>query len=469
MSAPSRDDQKKKSEQRVKEITAWIEKNPNCLIKGRKHHAFYQGVWDEFDVYELPRYLLRLNPHNWRFRAEFQPVKEERQKLGKPIELDPDREEDVKAIRDLLMGIKPKNQQRKDRYNSLKKDFITNSKNGGNGQDTPGIILWDGIYVNGNRRDTILEDLTAKPPEGCQPTQFQKILVSRLPENTTATDIKANETREQIGQDSRERYDYTNSALMIEDYVQQLTKVEKLPVKSAYKQIANQVFGLDEEQIEEYIDFKQMADEFLKEIDHPGQYSYIQNTAEEQKEKGGIVQILKEMKGHKEKIIKMALGGTKTNKLLKASYAVAWYSKQKPKTLDNKTGKMKPMKEYNHRAWRNFISSCFDSTTSTDKLLESGTVDKIDWKDPQKHAVAFAGDIERAKNITETIKANFQPLVYLEKAESQLSKVNSDLNGPRKHLVTAEILKQDGFQTIENIQRYITEISKKVSKSGRKR
>ena len=175
------------------------------------------------------------------------------------------------------------------------------------------------------------------------------------------------------------------------------------------------------------------------------------------------------MPGHKEKILKMNRGATKTRDMLSASYAMAWYSKEKPKTIDNKTGKMKPMKAYNHRAWRNFISSCFDSSTSTDKLLESGTVKKIDWKDPQEHAVTFAGDIERAKNITETNKANFQPLVYLEKAESQLSKVNSDLSGPRKYLVTAEILKQDGLKTIENVQRYITEISKKVSKSGRKR
>ena len=29
-----------------------------------------------------------------------------------------------------------------------------------------------------------------------------------------------------------------------------------------------------------------MADEFLKEINHPGQYNYIQNTAEEEKAKG---------------------------------------------------------------------------------------------------------------------------------------------------------------------------------------
>ena len=43
MSAPSRDDLKKKSEQRVNQIDAWIEKNPNCLIEGRKHNAFYQG------------------------------------------------------------------------------------------------------------------------------------------------------------------------------------------------------------------------------------------------------------------------------------------------------------------------------------------------------------------------------------------------------------------------------------------
>ena len=468
MSAQSRDDLKKKSEQRVNQIDAWIEKNPNCLIEGRQHNAFYQGKDERLDVFELPRFLLRLNPNNWRFRAEFAPLKEERLKLGKSIELDSDNEDDVKAIRDLLMGIKPKNQKRKERYNDLKKEFITKSRSGSNGQNTPGLILWDGTYVNGNRRDTILEDLSTKPPEGCQPTQFQKILVSRLPEDTTTTDILSNETSEQISGDSREGYDYTNGALMIANHVQQLVKVHKLTVKAAQKEIASQCFGKEEEDIEEYLNFKQMADEFLKAIGRPGQYNYVQDSIDDEKQGGGIVTILREMKEHKERILKMNLGPTKTRDLLKASYAFAWYSKEKPKHKDKKTGKLKPMKEYQHRAWRNFKSGCFDSKQSTDKLLESGTIKKITWKDPQEHALAFVTDIARAKNVTETTTALVQPIANLETAESKLSKVNSDLSGPRKFKITAEILQQDGLRIITNIQRYIAEISKKVNKSGRK-
>ncbi|SVE26940.1 uncharacterized protein METZ01_LOCUS479794, partial [marine metagenome] len=99
---------------------------------------------------------------------------------------------------------------------------------------------------------------------------------------------------------------------------------------------------------------------------------------------------------------------------------------------------------------------------------ESGTIKKITWKDPQEHALAFVTDIARAKNVTDTTTALVQPIANLETAESKLSKVNSDLNGPRKFKITAEILQQDGLRIITNIQRYIAEISKKVNKSGRK-
>ena len=164
----------------------------------------------------------------------------------------------------------------------------------------------------------------------------------------------------------------------------------------------------------------------------------------------------------------MNLSPNKTRELLLASYAFAWLSKEKPKIRDKKSGRLKPMKEYTHRAWRNFKSGCFDSKQSTDKLLESGTIKKITWKDPQEHALAFVTDIARAKNVTETTTALVQPIANLETAESKLSKVNSDLSGPRKFKITAEILQQDGLRIITNIQRYIAEISKKVNKSGRK-
>ena len=106
MSSLSRENVKAKSEQRAAEIKKYISEN-DCLVDGEKITAFYKGKSTQLDVYELPRNLLRLNPKNWRFRAEVQNIRDERQRLGKPDEFDSDNEDDVKAIRDVLKGIKP--------------------------------------------------------------------------------------------------------------------------------------------------------------------------------------------------------------------------------------------------------------------------------------------------------------------------------------------------------------------------
>jgi len=464
----SRNETIKKSELRAKEISEWINKTPNSKIQGQKHPAFVKGVQVELDVYELPRYLLRLNPDNWRFRAEFNKIKARRQKLGKSLELDPDNEDDKNAIRDLLKGLDPKNEKRKERYNELKKDFIANSKNGSNGQTVPGTILYDGTYINGNRRDTILEDLSKHTPPGCQPSQFQTIRVVILSkDDVTVSDIKANETREQISLDSRERYDYTNSALMVDDYIQHLINVEKLTEEEAVRQIANQVFGLEAKDVQEYVNFKKTADVFLETIGLSGQYSYIQDVGKE-KDEGGIVQILNELESQKQKILDFKLSPTKTSKLIKALYAYSWYSKEKPKHRDSRSGKLKPL-NFNARAFRIFKREAFDSTDSMDKLIESGTIDKIDFKNPQDHALAFESDILRAINITNTTKATLQPLVFLEDASEKISRVNRELSGIQGDDIKSQILQKHGLDYIAAIKKNITEIFNKVAKSARKR
>ena len=465
MSKLSKDQINEKSKKRANEISEWISKNPDCKQDGQQYPVFVSGAQKNMDVYELPRYLLRLNPDNWRFKAEFNVIKKDRQKLGKSLELDPDEEYDKKTIQKLLMGLNPKNEQRKERYKELRKEFIMNSKNGSNGQTTPGTILYDGTYINGNRRDTILDDLSKNPPEGCQPNNFQTIQVVILPENITSTDIKANETREQISLDSRERYDYTNSALMVADYIQHLVKVEKLSEKAAIKQIANQVFGLDENNIQEYIDFKKIADDFLRTIGKSGQYNYIQDISKE-KDEGGIVQILKEIGDHKQKIKKLHISPTKTSKLIKSLYAYAWYSKEKPKERDH-TGKLKPM-NYNHRAFRNFKKEAFDSEASMNKLLESGTIEKIDWKNSQEHALDFSADVIRARNITITEKSNLLPIVYLEDAAQKISRINKDMDGPDGKEIKSQIQK-NGLDYIKKIQNSISEISKKMNNHIKKK
>ena len=143
MSTLSRNEINKKSKIRSKEVTKWVSEH-KCK-QNKKHQAFINGSQCDMNVYELPRYLLRLNPDNWRFKAEFDAMKAKRQRSGKPLELDPDNEEDKKIIRELIMGINPKNEQRKERYQELKKDFIANSKNGSNGQITPrnNFARWD--------------------------------------------------------------------------------------------------------------------------------------------------------------------------------------------------------------------------------------------------------------------------------------------------------------------------------------
>ena len=463
LSVLSRNEIDERSKMRAKEITEWISKH-KCK-QDRKHQAYINGSQRDMDIYALPRYLLRLNPDNWRFKAEFDTMKTKRQRLGKPMELDPDNEEDKKIIRELIMGINPKNDQRKERYQELKKDFIANSKNGGNGQLIPGIILNDGIYINGNRRDTILEDLANNSPPGCQPTSFQHILVARLPEDVTLTDIKAIETREQISLDSRERYDYTNGALMVSDYMDHLTKVEKLDTKAAIRQIANQVFGLTEKNIQEYLNFKKTADDFLQVIRKPGQYSYIQESSKE-KDEGGIVQILREIGEQKQKIKNRTMSPTRTGKLIKALYAFAWYSKEKPKVRDRNTGKLKPL-NYNHRAYRNFKRDAFDSEESMDKLLESGTIDKIDWKNPQDHALAFNSDVIRAQNVTQTNNFVSTPLVWLEDIARKTSKINKDLNNPNSSKIKEEI-REKGIVYVKQIQKNISEIVKKTDINTKK-
>ena len=458
MSRISKNTIDEKSQRRANEISDYISKNPECKQEGQQHQVFVNKTKKNMDVYELPRYLLRLNPENWRFKAEFNIIRLSRQKLGKSLELDPDVEEDEKTIRDLLKGIKPKNEQRKQRYDELKKDFIANSTNGSNGQTTPGIILFDGTYINGNRRDTILDDLSKNPPEGYSPSNFQIIRVARLPENVSQADIKANETREQISIDSRERYDYTNSALMVADYMQHLVKIEKLTTSAAIKQITNQVFGLVERDIQNYINFKKIADNFLNTIGKPGQYDYIQEASKGQDE-GGIVQTLKEVGEQTQTIKKLKISPTKTSQLIKALYAFAWYSKEKPKQRD-RTGKLKPL-NFNHRAFRIFKKEVFDSEASMNKLLESGTIDKINWKQPQDHALAFSSDIIRAQNVSQTEKSLLLPLVSLEDAADKLSQINKDMNSSNGEKIKSQI-QQNGLKYIQKIKNDISEISQKM-------
>ena len=88
---------------------------------------------------------------------------------------------------------------------------------GGNGQEDPGVILEDGTYINGNRRDCALNTLQEEylnsskaKRSGVRTSQFDVMDVGICHTGTTESDIRLMELREQVSEDLRDEYDEMN-------------------------------------------------------------------------------------------------------------------------------------------------------------------------------------------------------------------------------------------------------------------
>ena len=202
-----------------KKISDYVQKN-KCKTQ-RKGDIIVNGKSTLEYAYTLPRTLLTLNVSNHRFTTAMNTLKDERLDMGKSADFDLNNKSDVEEIRNMLRGISPSNTYRKSQYDKLLQEVETYSlEHGNNGLKELTIVTSDGVYINGNRRDTVLEDLKnkqIKKKKGGLPQNYDCIDVIICPDSITYSDIRQMELKEQVGLSLRDEYDFMNTAMLVKE------------------------------------------------------------------------------------------------------------------------------------------------------------------------------------------------------------------------------------------------------------
>lgn len=446
----------KEAKKRAKVIDEYIS-NPECDAK-TAHNVFQSGKIEAIKVFELPRHLVRLNPNNGRFKAELTIIQQDRKQENKPIELDPDNYDDNKTLQDMIKGEYPQSSDRRRAYKNLLENIReVAQKTGTNGQEDPGLITHDGILINGNRRWVVMEELsvTDKKRSG-EPLKYDKIFVARLKPGVDKYTLWKNEAKEQISRDSREEYDYVNSALEIKRGFELLVD-QGMSKKKAMTEIAKTVYGRTEKDIAAYLDFLDFADLFLEYVGKDGQYTFVQESGDDK----GVVTILQELaKEHKKK----QRSGTdidEMHKWLTASFAFCMLSKEKHE-VTTKQGKAKKLL-FGHREYRQFHRKVLDSPDICKKFLESPTVGKIDLANiTNNDAQAFYQDVRDAETEYDIKEDINTPVSLIKKATIALSEVSQELQGSFKKDMVKQIKNEGGLQHLSDIDTYLKDIRQKI-------
>ena len=252
----------------AKTISDFVKKhNP---VSKKTDFVIENGKSVEKTAYSIPRKFLTLNTANHRFSTSVHELIEERIEDGKSPDFDMKKKFDVDQIRNMLRGIYPVNPDRKTNFDKLYDEVGNHSEqNGGNGLKSACIVTADGIFVNGNRRDTVLEDLQSfetKKKKGGDPSKFDTIDVV-ICDNLTYSDIRQMEIKEQVSANLRDEYDYMNTSLLIkEEFDNLLAKHGDDKRDQVIKTIASRIEGKGTKSIVEYLDFLEFVDAVLEQL-----------------------------------------------------------------------------------------------------------------------------------------------------------------------------------------------------------
>ena len=423
----SRDRLIEKAERRANSIDAYVESHD--ANTGMVMNAFQSRKIEPVQVIEIERRYLRLNPNNGRFTAELDIIRKDRKDAGRPAELDPDNEDDLKTLMLMLKGEYPPRPERRHAY-SLLRDNIqeVGGKTGTNGQEQPGLITHDGILINGNRRWVVMEDLAAVDNrQRGNPLQYNTMKVGRLKKGVDAYELWKNEAKEQISQESREEYDYVNSALEIKRGYE-ILKNQGHTDAQAKEEIAKTLYGRTRKDVESYLRFLDIADLFLEQIGKRGQYRFLQDTSSG--EEKGITSILQEISDQREKFLKMGWQPEMLAKWFKAVSLFGKFSKDRPAISDNETRKL----PFTHREYRQFNTKVMGDDHIREKFLNLELFDSMNVGDATaSDARSFYEAIKIHEDEFDVKKNITSPISLLEKAKNSLSKVSEDLQGSYKN------------------------------------
>ena len=113
----------KAGEIRAKNISAYIKNHKNdvnVVLPHQNKRTEQRGKARYVQVYRLPRSMCVHNAYNHTFGTEWENLREDRIAAGKPKELNVGNIDDIKIIRDVLMGIDPPNRKRAQTFEDLK-------------------------------------------------------------------------------------------------------------------------------------------------------------------------------------------------------------------------------------------------------------------------------------------------------------------------------------------------------------
>ena len=229
------------SEDAIK-INEYIKNNPNCKVP-KTITITLQGRTIDLQTYRLPLDLTFYNIRNGRFAAEYVDLVE---KEGR--ELDPKNPDDTEKIQSLLIELDPKQSR------ILEKDLQQH------GQRDPGIITYDGLIINGNRRRSVLEELISLGH-----SEFKFIDVARLPPNVSSQDLWKLEAGLQLSRNVIVQYGPINELLKFKQGIDSgLTPIE----------IASSLYGgFKETDILDKLEQLKLIIEYLNFIGEPGVFN----------------------------------------------------------------------------------------------------------------------------------------------------------------------------------------------------
>lgn len=329
--------QNKMDKKAAQKISDYIKNNE--VETTRKGDIIVNGKTTKKSAHLLPRSLLKLNIANHRFSTAIETLKQERKDTGKSPELNMGKKSDRDEIRNMLRGIEPSNTSRKTQYDKLLQEVKEYSiENSGNGLTELTIVTADGIYINGNRRDTVLEDLTEqenKKKKGAFPQKYEKIDVIVCPDTITASDIRQMELKEQVSLSLRDEYDKMNTALLIkEEYDTLLAGKGPGKENEVLNIIASRITGKDKKHVSDYLKFLEFVNLVLIALDKEGDYYKINTKTDDEKDSQPVTTICIEFQRQWEKV---ATPKQKANIVLQcAAYCQGVFSKTKPGPGDYK-------------------------------------------------------------------------------------------------------------------------------------
>ena len=223
----------------------------------RKELFWIKGKRRELDVYRVPIKFLYFNIENGRYADKMVQLHGE----NPGVEIDPREDKWKETIWRMLKGEYPGTERDVEPFQRLRGDLLDRQ------QLRPGVVLFDGGVLDGNRRFAALLDLRRSQKN---PTRFEYLDAVILDQDVGSEDRWRIEAGVQIGRDEKLSYSPINELLKIREGLT-LFKGRSNPEK----EISKVLYGMEEEEIRKDILKIRLIDEYLTFIKKPQAYNEV--------------------------------------------------------------------------------------------------------------------------------------------------------------------------------------------------